>query len=524
MKPFKLQNSNTGFIRNYLLMLLLALSLPTIIVPSETALAVDDFNAKLYLKLYSDLARAFGPDNFQAAKDHWINLGIKEGRRSSFVFDVKFYLERYSDLKAAFGDDYRRALDHWLIHGIKEGRRGSLEFHSKFYLEDNPDVANAYGASNYQGAIDHWLTFGIREGRAGSDDVHPGFYLNSQPGLISEIGSNNYEGGLKHWIIEGSRKKIPAKVRLTKYVGSYALAATSPSFPCNNVLESMSSLKRPAFSVVWNWAGEDKSCLKKFINKFQNRPHLIEIHLHNAWCHQSPSKCQTGVDWFADKDQNGFNNLIKNRDKKLQKKIRKTVKEILSWKRQNAVPGMTTVLLTSGLEDNYDSNAASVMTSMIKEAGWKKKRLVRNPREPKTKSRAGAGILELHPSYDKQGKSRTSKLLPSDFKLPQKEIWQCITSQDGNTFDAKSSKKAYDNIGRKGRIDDLNTTVNYLGRHCNICVASFIWTASTQGYNNGGNKKSIRKRELIFDQDDLSDVSKLFKSERLRARCPQSVG
>lgn len=60
-----------------------------------------NFDAGFYLISYDDLRNAFGTD-ITAAKRHWQTYGLKEGRRSSTLFDVRYYLNKYPDLIKSF--------------------------------------------------------------------------------------------------------------------------------------------------------------------------------------------------------------------------------------------------------------------------------------------------------------------------------------------------------------------------------------------------------------------------------------
>ena len=84
------------------------------------------FDADYYLNKYADLRAAYGTNKAKAF-NHFLNNGIREGRRACENFDVKYYKNRYPDLQKAFGDNYTNYVHHYLDHGIKEGRKGSAE-------------------------------------------------------------------------------------------------------------------------------------------------------------------------------------------------------------------------------------------------------------------------------------------------------------------------------------------------------------------------------------------------------------
>ena len=58
--------------------------------------------------------------NIEAAKSHYENSGLSEGR--AITFDAAQYLSNYGDLNQAFGSDYDRATRHFINYGHKEGR------------------------------------------------------------------------------------------------------------------------------------------------------------------------------------------------------------------------------------------------------------------------------------------------------------------------------------------------------------------------------------------------------------------
>ena len=88
------------------------------------------------------------------------------------VFDVNYYRSQYLDLQQA-GLSNSQLEDHWLNFGIREGRRGSEEFWSVIYLQRYPDVAAYAGAlpEGYYEAIKHYAFQGREEGRNGKPSI-----------------------------------------------------------------------------------------------------------------------------------------------------------------------------------------------------------------------------------------------------------------------------------------------------------------------------------------------------------------
>ena len=62
------------------------------------------FDAEYYAKLNPDVVAVYGNDA-NALFSHFLQFGIKEGRKINPYFDVNAYKKAYPDLVAAFGDD-----------------------------------------------------------------------------------------------------------------------------------------------------------------------------------------------------------------------------------------------------------------------------------------------------------------------------------------------------------------------------------------------------------------------------------
>lgn len=78
-------------------------------------------NVDAYRAAYSDLDAAFG-DNTNAYIEHYLTMGIYEGRTSGALFNPLIYAEAYDDVKAAFGDNTEALIDHYINFGISENR------------------------------------------------------------------------------------------------------------------------------------------------------------------------------------------------------------------------------------------------------------------------------------------------------------------------------------------------------------------------------------------------------------------
>lgn len=78
-------------------------------------------DVKAYKAAYSDLAAAFG-DNENAYIEHYLTVGVFEGRTKGVLFDPLAYAAAYSDVGAAFGNDISAIVDHYINFGAAENR------------------------------------------------------------------------------------------------------------------------------------------------------------------------------------------------------------------------------------------------------------------------------------------------------------------------------------------------------------------------------------------------------------------
>lgn len=122
-----------------------------------------------YADLHPELIAAFGYDDNEL-RQHFAEIGLDLGLRSSPVMDVRWYLENNPDLQRAFGaTNYRRALSHWRKHGMTEGRAAHPGFDPRWYLANNPDVKAWAGTREpFRRSVEHYMNYGYFEGRRGS--------------------------------------------------------------------------------------------------------------------------------------------------------------------------------------------------------------------------------------------------------------------------------------------------------------------------------------------------------------------
>lgn len=159
-------------------------------------------DTKYYAQKNPDLARG-GITTDQQLRNHFLNLGINEGRPFSKFIDFNYYGNSYPDLKNAGLTTKSQLFSHAEFAGASEGRRLGVAFNPLYYKAANQDLAQA-GFTNEQ-LTQHYQNFGIAEGRRGSEFFDPRFYLDTYSDLKQAFG-NNYELATEHFINSGVRE------------------------------------------------------------------------------------------------------------------------------------------------------------------------------------------------------------------------------------------------------------------------------------------------------------------------------
>lgn len=142
-----------------------------------------------YITYNPDLVKPMGGDQTKTLL-HFINYGMKEGRKSHPNFDWKIYRIANKDLKRAFGDDTKAYYIHYIVYGQHENRvtKGPYKiskpvtkingvdfkeiYDFEFYYSMNTDVANAMGYDDEK-VLKHFAEYGIYEKRLAKEGVFP---------------------------------------------------------------------------------------------------------------------------------------------------------------------------------------------------------------------------------------------------------------------------------------------------------------------------------------------------------------
>uniref|UniRef100_UPI0013DBD119 N-acetylmuramoyl-L-alanine amidase family protein n=1 Tax=Sharpea azabuensis TaxID=322505 RepID=UPI0013DBD119 len=204
---------------------------------------VYDYN--YYINKYSDLKNAYGT-NRNAAFNHFLSYGMKEGRQGNAKFNVSYYKQNYTDLQKAFGNNLQAYYEHYISYGHNEGRitdklinnantgdRNTAPIVNKtvyqgvdyapvydadYYYKNNADVQKQFKSDDYTGLLKNFVEKGMAQGQRASANFDVTSYRLQYPDLRAAFG-NNLKAYYMHYITYGKREKRKT-TGTTQMVGS----------------------------------------------------------------------------------------------------------------------------------------------------------------------------------------------------------------------------------------------------------------------------------------------------------------
>lgn len=241
-----------------------------------------------------------------------------------------------------------------------------------------------------------------------------------------------------------------------------------PSFPCKQFLRLAAHAKYPAMTAVYGTFGTSTKCIKSFVEKFRNRPHLVEMIFDNDTCRRNGRTCHEG-EIAPGLSGDGYSRALEQMPREIRSILERRTKEITKITRLGN--SRTRWVLSIGLEDNHNAKAAKRKLRVIRRF-WPFE-LVRNPASDHVIA-PSADIIELHAES-------------SDFgNLP------CIWNQDGLVLTPNE--------------------VNDLFYRYTKCIALFAWTAEAQGIL--GDFVKPRERTFIITPKDEQVYGKILSGDR----------
>ena len=246
---------------------------------------VYDYN--YYINKYSDLKNAYGT-NRNAAFNHFLSYGMKEGRQGNAKFNVSYYKQNYADLQKAFGNNLKSYYEHYISNGHKEGRvadklinntntgdRNTVPtvnktvyqgvdyapvYDADYYYKNNADVQKQFKSTDYAGLLKNFVEKGMAQGQRASANFDVNSYRLQYPDLRAAFG-DNLKAYYMHYITNGKRekRKTTGTTQMVGYVTKLNGVDYSSVYDYNYYINKYSDLKK-AFGY------NDTAALQHFIS------------------------------------------------------------------------------------------------------------------------------------------------------------------------------------------------------------------------------------------------------------------
>ena len=181
-------------------------------------LAVYEYD--FYVNKYPDIKRVVG-NNRKAAFEHFLEYGMREGRKACSNFNVNSYKNRYGDLRTEYKNDLPRYYQHYILFGKNEGRiaKGDIAitpitqykgidysavYDYKFYITKYPELNKIFNGDDVA-ALMHFINYGMKEGRQACANFDVKSYKNRY-GDLRTAYKNDLPRYYKHYILFGKNE------------------------------------------------------------------------------------------------------------------------------------------------------------------------------------------------------------------------------------------------------------------------------------------------------------------------------
>ncbi|MDE6749933.1 MAG: hypothetical protein K2K21_12865 [Lachnospiraceae bacterium] len=180
-------------------------------------------DVEAYKAAYSDLAAAFG-DNDYAYIEHYLTVGVFEGRTKGVLFDPLVYAAAYGDVGAAFGNDISAIVDHYINFGAAENRTyGTANGYADIATAQkvgSPSIAVQRSAYNTNAAITNFGTGTVAAGNAGANTaVTANGYITSDGSNLATVTAVNANINSTPSVTSGNINNTPSYNHTTSIYG-----------------------------------------------------------------------------------------------------------------------------------------------------------------------------------------------------------------------------------------------------------------------------------------------------------------
>ena len=160
-----------------------------------------------YVNKYADVKEKYS-NNRLGAFNHFLSIGMKEGRQAISTFDVYSYRMQYADLRQKYGNNLKDYYEHYITEGYSQGRQAtgttvlqnpiteingvdySSVYDFNYYYNHYDDVKKNYSSQDDLGVLKHFISTGMKEGRQANSSFDVSSFRMQHEGLRRLYGDN----------------------------------------------------------------------------------------------------------------------------------------------------------------------------------------------------------------------------------------------------------------------------------------------------------------------------------------------
>jgi hypothetical protein len=274
-------------------------------------------------------------------------------------------------------------------------------------------------------------------------------------------------------------------------VGRAPFAIMSPSFECDDFIESIKELPTIHLAFLFNTFGNNSQCIDRIFQ--DKRLQTVVMHLINEPGHRN--KRLGSYEFLSTVSSPAeFDRLLKKQDQNLKNRFINYIQPALNI--VSKIPKQADCIISPGLESNISDEASRILVSWTRELFPSYCRMLWNPlREKQTISvnMVGADLVEAH---------GRNPLVSAP----------CLINTDGTDISFPNDARP-SNFGPGWFITAGSDLENYINNFTNKCEIVFLWTAEDNCIRSGAFVDPRQRRCSIAKE---TRINHLLSKEILR--------
>lgn len=158
------------------------------------------------------------------------------------------------------------------------------------------------------------------------------------------------------WLVLGGQKQIIG-------VSYFALPGFSEA-QTTKALRVFDGVEHPALATIWRAFGDNNNNIRRFFDEHKNREHSLELHITNETCRRPPRHCTRFDTVWPHLRATAFNRRAATHPRRLERTFTRRVRRAYEFL-EAARNENSTVIVTTGLEDNYDARTGTRIRSVL---------------------------------------------------------------------------------------------------------------------------------------------------------------